>query len=69
MADVDRGVLYHLACAAPPALDAANFVQLAQAAGWDVCLLTTPRAAGWLDLPALEALTGHPVRTDYKRLG
>jgi len=61
-----RRVLYHLICAAPPALDAAGFIGLAHTAGWDVCAVTTPRAAAWVNLDALAGLTGHPVRTDYK---
>ncbi|MEX5634317.1 flavoprotein [Parafrankia sp. FMc2] len=62
-------VLYHVVCAASPALATAGFVTEAQQAGWDVCVITTARACGWLDLPALAELTGHPVRTDYKRPG
>lgn len=62
-------VLYHVICAARPALAAAGFVAEAQRAGWDVCVVTTTHAANWLDLPALAALTGHPVRTDYKLPG
>jgi len=61
-----KGVLYHLICAAPPALDAAAFIRQAQNTGWEVCAITTPRAAGWVDLDALNSLTGHPVRADYK---
>ncbi|ONH58499.1 flavoprotein [Frankia sp. CcI49] len=62
-------VLYHVVCAAPPALAAADFVAQAQQGGWDVCVVTTSRAAVWLDLPALAAVSGHPVRTDYKLPG
>lgn len=61
-------VLYLLGSAAPPVLHVAGVIQQAQAAGWDVCLGLTPTAARWLDeqLPALEELTGHPVRSQYK---
>lgn len=59
-------VLYHVVCAAPPALDAATLVGLAQERGWDVCVVATPHAAKWLDLGKLEELTGHPVRSQYK---
>ena len=61
-----RGVLYVIVCAAPPALDVGRFLPSAQGRGWDTCLVATPRAARWLDLAELEALTGHPVRSDYK---
>jgi hypothetical protein len=61
-------VLYLLGSAAPPVLNVASVIEQAQAAGWDVCLGLTPTAARWLDeqLPALEAQTGHPVRSAYK---
>jgi phosphopantothenoylcysteine synthetase/decarboxylase len=59
-------VLYHVVCAAPPALDAAALVGLAHERGWHVCAVATPHAARWLDLGALEQLTGHPVRSQYK---
>jgi phosphopantothenoylcysteine synthetase/decarboxylase len=62
-----RGVLYLIVCAAPPARDALILVKLAQAAGWEVCVIATPSARSFIDIPALEAATGHPVRSDYKR--
>jgi phosphopantothenoylcysteine synthetase/decarboxylase len=62
-----RGVLYLIICAAPPARDALILVKLAQAAGWDACVIATPSARSFTDMPALEAATGHPVRSDYKK--
>jgi phosphopantothenoylcysteine synthetase/decarboxylase len=59
-------VLYHIVCAAPPALDAATLVGLAHDQGWDVCVVATPHAARWLNLEKLEELAGHPVRSQYK---
>jgi phosphopantothenoylcysteine synthetase/decarboxylase len=61
-------VLYLVGCTAPPIRHSARAVELAQKAGWDVCLVLTPRAAKWMEgeIPALEKLTGHPVRSDYK---
>jgi hypothetical protein len=35
----------------------------------DVCLVTSPRGPTFIDADALEAMTGHPVRSDYKNLG
>lgn len=64
-----RGVLYVVACAAPPAERAAELVRLAQADGWDVCVLLTPSARRFTDPVALERLTGHPVRSEYKNPG
>jgi len=62
-------VLYLLVCAAPPAQQTQDTVLLLQEAGWDVCVLATPHASRWIDQSALEARTGYPVRTDYKRPG
>lgn len=64
-------VLYLLGSAAPPVLNVGRVVEDAQRRGWDVCLGLTPTAADWLEdeLPALEQLTGYPVRSRYKRPG
>lgn len=48
-------------CAAPPAAAVSELVELLLAAGWAVDVLATATAVDWLDLPALEALTGNPV--------
>lgn len=63
--------LYLFAAAAPPVFDVARVVEDAQARGWDVCLGFTPTAARWLEpsLNGLAALTGHPVRSEYKQPG
>ncbi len=60
-------VLYVIACAAPPARDVHVLVRLAQAEGWDVCVLATPSGRDFLDASVLERLTRHPVRSEYKR--
>jgi phosphopantothenoylcysteine synthetase/decarboxylase len=45
-------------------------VKLAQAEDWEVYCIATPAAVEhFLDLAALEELTGHPVRTTYRRPG
>lgn len=64
--------LYLIACAAPPARRLDVPIRAAQQAGWDVCLILTPSAHRWLtedaegEIQALEELTGHPVRWQYK---
>jgi phosphopantothenoylcysteine decarboxylase len=63
----DPPVLYALCCGSPPTRDVGKLVGLAQGRGWDVCVIGSPSAARWLDIPALEAQTGHPVRVDYKQ--
>jgi hypothetical protein len=63
--------LYLFGSAAPPVFDIAGVIESAQLAGWDVCLGLTPTAARWLSdhLAGLAALTGHPVRWEYKAPG
>src|SRR6184192_731143 len=59
-------VLYLVACAAPPARDVHIGVQLALDREWDVCVIATPQARKFIDTEALQRLTGHPVRSEYK---
>lgn len=63
--------LYLFGSAAPPVADVAHVIRSAQDGGFDVCLGLTPTAARWLanDLDELAALTGHPVRSEYKMPG
>jgi phosphopantothenoylcysteine decarboxylase len=63
------GVLYVLVCGSPLARDVGILVELAQGEGWDVCVITTPDGRKFVDVAALQALTGHPVRTHYKNPG
>jgi hypothetical protein len=62
-----RGVLYVVACGGRPAGDLGPFVEEAQAAGWEVCVIATPSALKFMDLDHLAQLTGHVVRYDYKQ--
>jgi phosphopantothenoylcysteine synthetase/decarboxylase len=59
-------VLYLVVCAAPPAREAPALARRMQAAGWDVCVVTTPQAEGWVDTDALAELSGHAVRTRFR---
>jgi phosphopantothenoylcysteine synthetase/decarboxylase len=61
--------LYIITCATLAARDIGKLVGLAQNAGWTVCVVATPMATRFIDRPALEAQTGHPVRSDYKQPG
>lgn len=60
-------MLYVVTCAAGPARDVHVLVELALAQGWDVCCIVTPSARNFVDLGRLEELTGHPVRSEYKK--
>jgi phosphopantothenoylcysteine synthetase/decarboxylase len=62
-------VLYVITCATPAATQIGKLVRLAQGRGWTVCVIATPRALKFLDVPALEQQTGFPVRSEYKQPG
>jgi len=59
--------LYIIACASRVAGRIDKLVIVAQEAGWNVCVIATPKAMNFIDQAALEKLTGYPVRNDYKR--
>ena len=44
-----------------------ELVKLAQAAGWEVCVIATPEAMNWIDPAMLAELTGYDVRTSTAR--
>lgn len=62
-----QGTLYIIACASRVAGRIDGLIVAAQKAGWDVCVIATPSAMKFIDKATLEALTGRPVRNDYKR--
>jgi phosphopantothenoylcysteine synthetase/decarboxylase len=62
-------VLYVITCAAPPAREVARLVAPAQERGWEVCVIATPQARRFVDVPSIEELTGYPVRSEYKEPG
>jgi phosphopantothenoylcysteine synthetase/decarboxylase len=62
-------VLYIIVCGSPVARSVAAGVRLALADGWEVCVVASPDGLKWIDVPALAALTGHPVRHRYKYPG
>jgi len=59
-------VLSVIVCGAGPAADVGTLVKLAQQRGWTVQLIATPAALDFLDIPALQALTGAAVRDSYR---
>lgn len=65
----DDPVLYVIACAAGPAGQVARLINDARARGWDPYLIATPAALDFLDEPELEAQTGQPVRSEYRKPG
>jgi phosphopantothenoylcysteine synthetase/decarboxylase len=53
-------------CGAGPASEIGELVKLAQDRGRTVGVVATPAALPFLDVPALESLTGSPVRSEYR---
>ncbi|MEC3958883.1 flavoprotein [Nocardia sp. CDC153] len=69
MNDQGAPVLYAIVTGAPPARDIDKLIDLAQADGWDVCVIASPEGSRFIDADALETKTGHPVRSRYKDPG
>jgi phosphopantothenoylcysteine synthetase/decarboxylase len=62
-------VLYVIVCAAWPAPGVGKLIGAAMGEGWEVCVLATPAAVAFLDVAAIEAQTGWPVFSEYRRPG
>ncbi|MFC7548408.1 flavoprotein [Plantactinospora sp. GCM10030261] len=62
-----RPVLHLVVCGSPRAARTAELVGLARAAGWSVIPIATPYGLRFLDVPAVEAATGQPVRHEFRR--
>ncbi|WP_329102826.1 flavoprotein [Micromonospora sp. NBC_01699] len=60
-------VLYVITCGSPLAGHVGRLVTLAQRDDWVVCVVSTPDGRKFLDVPAIEAQTGYPVRSAYKQ--
>ena len=68
--DARPPVLYAIVCGAGPAADAGRLVAEAAARGWDVWVIMTPTVADYfVDPAALARVSGHPVRTGFRRTG
>ncbi|MFC6091748.1 flavoprotein [Saccharothrix lopnurensis] len=66
MNDNGQPVLYAVVTGSPAARDVDKLVDLAQADGWDVCVIASPDGLRFIDTDALAAKTGHTVRSRYK---
>lgn len=62
-----RRVLYVVVCGVSNAASSYNFIKDVQDDGWEACVIATPAGATFVDTQRLAALTGHPVRSTYKK--
>lgn len=65
----DGRVLAVVVCGAGPATAIGTLIGLARDRGWTVQLIATPAALEFFDGPAIETLTGYPVRSQYAKPG
>jgi phosphopantothenoylcysteine synthetase/decarboxylase len=65
----DGHVLTAIVCGAGPACEVGQLIKLAQEHGWTVQAVATPAALDFIEVPAIEALTGSPVRSQYRKPG
>jgi phosphopantothenoylcysteine synthetase/decarboxylase len=60
-------VVYLIVCGAGPAADIPTFLNLANQAGWTVCVTATPHGAELMDVAQVSNLVEYPVRLDYEK--
>ena len=65
----DGSVLAVVVCGAGPAAAIGTLIGLARDRGWVVQMIATPAALEFFDGPAIETLTGYPVRSQYAKPG
>jgi phosphopantothenoylcysteine synthetase/decarboxylase len=65
----DGRVLTVIVCGAGPASEVGQLIKAAQEHGWTVQVVATPAALDFLDVPAIEILTGSPVHSQYRKPG
>lgn len=63
----DRPVLYVITCATPAAGGVDVLIEYAQRDNWDVWVISTPNGLAFIDEAAVEELTGHPVRSEFRQ--
>jgi phosphopantothenoylcysteine synthetase/decarboxylase len=61
--------LYVVVCACGIAADVGKLITAAQEANWDVGVVATPQALGFMDAEAIEAQTGYPIRSAWRQPG
>ncbi|MEV1050862.1 flavoprotein [Streptomyces sp. NPDC059017] len=61
--------MYVVVCAAGIAGGVGKLITAAQERDWDVGVVATPQSLDFIDRNALETLTGHPIRSAWRRPG
>lgn len=69
MSKQSKRFLYIVVCAAGVADDVGKLVTAAHEQDWDVGVVATPQGVGFIDVPALQARTGHPIRSAWRSPG
>ncbi|MEV0250070.1 flavoprotein [Nocardia sp. NPDC050712] len=64
-----KPVLYAIATGSTAARDIGKLVDIAQSAGWVVCVVASPAGRKFIDVAQLEQATGFPVRSEYEEPG
>jgi phosphopantothenoylcysteine synthetase/decarboxylase len=62
----DKPFLQIVVCAAGVAADVSKLITAAHERHWDVGVVATPQGLGFLDLEAVEAQTGLPIRSAWR---
>ncbi|MBD0739424.1 flavoprotein [Streptomyces sp. CBMA29] len=67
--EAGKPFLYVVVCAAGVARDVGVLISAAQGRGWGVGVVATPLGLGFIDQAAVEAQTGYPVRSAWRKPG
>ena len=62
----DKPFLQIVVCAAGVATDVGKLITAVQERHWDVSVVATPQGLSFLDAEAVEAQTGHPIRSAWR---
>ncbi|MFB7665456.1 flavoprotein [Kitasatospora sp. NPDC056138] len=69
MTEQHRPFLYVVVCASGIAGGVGGLISVAQHEGWEVGVVATPQALGFIDREAVETQTGYPVRSAWRLPG
>ena len=66
MSEQAKRFLYIVVCASGVADDVGKLIQAAHESDWEVGVIATPNALPLIDVPAIEAQTGYPIRSAWR---